>query len=112
MDFNFEDYTDINCVMHCPEEWMAEVFCDYMHEHGREWCSGQSYKQRNLYETNKENTVYAFNQGKYGNLHYHKSRGDTILEFSDFFGGLNSNMCIDNSDAEKIDAFLNNFTLN
>lgn len=100
--FCIEDYynTD-NVVMHCPTEEQAVAFLGYLHDIGRHWCDGESYNNCTKYEVYRENTVYYFNEGRFGNIRY--TRG-LILEFEDFDWSED-----DIEDSDDLTDFLNNF---
>lgn len=106
MKFNLEDYTDEYHAMHCPEEWMAEQFCNFLHEHGRKWCNDESYKEILNYKTYEKDTVYLFNRGMYGS----RDVDYITLEFTDFdFSANEPSFTTDNLDAKTIDMFFAQF---
>lgn len=108
MKFNLEEYTDLDYAMHCPEEWMAEAFCNYLHDHGRAWCNGESYEQYTQYYTYEEETVYLFNKGMFGSSNV----GYKILEFTDFtFSEEEETIVLDSSDSAPLNSFLDQFAL-
>lgn len=80
--FCIEDYFLKNVAMHCPTEEQAVAFLSYLHDIGRYWCDGESYKNCTKYEVYRENTVYYFNEGRFGSSKY--SDRVVILEFEDF----------------------------
>lgn len=41
--FDLGDWTDANIGMRCRTEEEAKIFCQYLHDHGRQWASGKSY---------------------------------------------------------------------
>lgn len=82
-------YFDINqyagrFAMHCKTEKEAKSFCSYLHEHGRKWCLGNSYKDSTYWYRYTKNMVYHFNEGTYSNVDYCKGHNYTILEWEDF----------------------------
>jgi hypothetical protein len=83
MKFDIDNY-NATYVMHCKTAKEAKDFCNYLHEHGKTWCTGQSYKEQTQWGTYKQNTVYHFNDGVFGSLNYAKDHKYTILEWSDF----------------------------
>ena len=84
MRFNINDYEG-KYVMHCKTEEEARGFCNYLHEHGRKWCNGDSYKHSTTHwDFYKEETSYAFNKGAYSPVNFYKNDGYKILEWSDF----------------------------
>ena len=87
--FDFEDYKDRNCVMHCATFEEALEFCAIMTADGRSWMNGDSYEQGIAWDVHKENTCYVFNQGLYGELDYFRMEADVdfqMLHWSDFCG--------------------------
>jgi hypothetical protein len=83
MKFNIDDYKG-KYVMHCKTEEEAKDFCKYLHEHGREWCTGNSYLKDTNWERYKADMVYEFNSGAYSNITLYKNHNYTILEWEDF----------------------------
>lgn len=84
MKFNIDDYPG-RVVMHCPTLESATIFCGYLASAGRLWVSGSSYTEDTLWEYAKENTVYAFNEGRRGDIISGVVREVyDILEFNDF----------------------------
>ena len=99
--FCIEDYCNDDVVMHCPTEEQAVTFLSYLHDIGRCWCDGESYNHCTKYEVYHEDTVYYFNEGRFGTIR--GCRGVT-LEFEDF------DWSEDNiEDSEELTVFLNNF---
>lgn len=84
MIFDLEKYTDRNLGMHCDALYKARIFCKFLNEQGRLWIDGVSYLDRDFYDTNKKNTVYVFNQGKYGDVNRCQELNIAVLEFDDF----------------------------
>ena len=82
MKFIFEDYQG-KYVMWCKTEEEAKDFCRVMHESGRKWKSGKSYKINNwiLY---KEHMCYAFNDNMFISKDDAIDDGYKILEWEDF----------------------------
>ena len=111
MNFVMEDYGK-NVVMHCPEEWMARKFLDYLDSKGKKWINGSSYKEIPEYENYKERTAYRFNYGQFGSIDWYEKNGYKILRFEDFFFGDDEDFTVEKEDADCIGTFLNNFTLN
>lgn len=81
--FRLEDYP-ANCVMHCNTSEKAEIFCNFLHNLGREWVDGSSYKDETNWEKYKKDTMYNFNIGTYTYKEYTEDEGYIILEFDDF----------------------------
>lgn len=83
MKFDINNYKG-KFAMHCKTEEEAKDFCEYMHEHGRKWCSGSSYLGSTCYHYYENEMAYAFNEGCYSDVGYYKAKGYTILEWEDF----------------------------
>lgn len=83
MRFNINDYKG-KYAMHCKTQEEARSFCDYMHQQGKQWCSGRSYDSDTCWDWYKENMTYSFNEGGYCDIDYYKRHKYTILEWSDF----------------------------
>ena len=81
--FRLEDYP-VNCVMHCDTSEKAEIFCNFLHNLGREWINGSLYKHETCWEEYNKDTVYNFNIGTYTHKEYAEKEYYTILEFDDF----------------------------
>ena len=79
MKFRFEDYQG-DYVMLCKTNEEAKDFCRVMHESGRKWKSGKSYKINNwiLY---KEHMCYVFNVGEIQIFEY-KGKEFTVSSLS------------------------------
>ncbi|MGN0317802.1 MAG: hypothetical protein ACI4E1_07730 [Lachnospira sp.] len=80
--FKFEDYPEKEVAMHCKTTEEAEYFCKFLHGAGKTWSDGSSYLEYRNFEGYKENTVYYFNKGTYGDKTC--AVKVNILEFSDF----------------------------
>ena len=90
--FNLDDYTQEDVVMHCPDEDSADIFTEYLHEHGRKWNNGDTYLNNAHYETMTDRTCYAFNTGMYSRRKYYEENNYLILNFYDFeWDALNPN---------------------
>lgn len=83
MHFDINKYAG-KYAMHCKTEEEAKSFCNYLHNIGRKWCTGDSYKKRNSWFYYKKDTVYNFNEGAYADVNYYKDVNYTILEWEDF----------------------------
>lgn len=83
MFFNIDDHPG-NVVMHCKTMAQAESFCQYLHDHGRTWCTGETYLDHNNWGGYGTNMAYRFNDGRYGDIEYYKGENFTILEWADF----------------------------
>jgi hypothetical protein len=86
MKFNINNYKG-KYVMHCKTEEEARNFCNYLHEHGRRWCSGNSYADNTCWGMHEKGIAYNFNEGCHCDINYYKCWGYTILEWSDFING-------------------------
>ena len=83
-EFYIEDYGE-DAVMHCPTLESANIFCQFLHENGRRWSSGQSYIEVNYWHDYREDSCYNFPNGFYGEYdEYCDDEYYTILEFDDF----------------------------
>lgn len=80
--FRLEDWPGV--AMHCPEEWQAEKFCEFLGDAGREWRSGGKFSEDTKWGVYKDRTCYAFNEGMYGPPDCYLDDGYKLLEFSDF----------------------------
>lgn len=83
MKFNIDDYKG-KYAMHCKTEEEARDFCEYLHNVGRKWRSGDNYKENVEYSGYKNKTAYSFNEGSFADSNWYQERGYTILEWSDF----------------------------
>ena len=111
MEFDINNYPG-EVVMHCPEEWMAELFCNFLHKNGMKWCTGVPYINKTNYDKYGENTTYSFNTGQICYMDYFKSKGYTVLEFADFdFGTTDESVAADDLDTEIIDMYLAQFSV-
>ena len=86
MRFNAGNYSG-NSVMHCDTESKAQIFLEYLSEAGKRWCNGDSYLVTTNFKIYGAETVYYFNKGSYGSLHYASVNGYEILSFDDFDWG-------------------------
>lgn len=67
--FDLGDWTDANIGMRCRTEEEAKIFCQYLHDHGRQWASGKSYISYSYWQTYENETVYLFNDDTYTNIY-------------------------------------------
>ena len=109
--FDIKDYPLIKIAMHCQTEEEAIAFLEYLHSVGRKWNNGQSYKDMNYFYKYGADTCYAFQQHKFGNLHYYKSNEFVILEFEDFYWGKSFDIEISEEDEQTISNFLECFSV-
>ena len=105
MKFRFKDYKG-DYVMWCKTEEEAKDFCRVMHESGRKWESGKSYKINN-WILEKENMCYMFNYNTFLSKEDAIDDGYTILKWEDFMekeftlNDLKVGMLIENKEGEK-----------
>lgn len=79
--FRLEDYKG-DYAMHCDTEEKAKTFLKLLAENGREWHSGAEYTKHVNFDIHWNNTVYYFNEGRFGDV---RMNGKSIvLEFDDF----------------------------
>lgn len=83
MKFDIENYNG-NYAMHCKTEKEARDFCSYLKDIGRRWIGGESYDDKTKWNMFKENTVYYFNEGVYGECNIARESGYKIIEWEDF----------------------------
>lgn len=81
-DFNSTGASE-RCGMHCRTEYEANTFLIALSRLGRTWSTGRKYTEYNYFEDFKEDTVYYYNNGTYGNI-VRADRRATIFEFSDY----------------------------
>lgn len=83
--FDFGAWKDKEVSMHCKTVEEAEDFCNEMHKAGLKWRGGTPYSPIwNCFDVYNEQTCYCFNRGTYVNIEWSKTRGDQILEWSDY----------------------------
>ena len=80
MKFDINKYKG-HYVMLCETEEEAKDFCNFLHNTGRTWLSGELYSEKSYFY---ENIVYFFNEGMQGILEHAKNKGYTILKWRDF----------------------------
>ena len=83
MRFNIEDYPG-NYAMHCKTLREAKSFLAHLNALGKTWSGGSSYIRGHHWEPHMENTVYAFNEGRYSSMGYYRNISYEVLEWSDF----------------------------
>lgn len=87
MKFNINDYEG-KYAMHCKTQEEAEIFCRYLNSVGKKWRGNVSYTIYTTYwDTYKDQTCYALNEGRFSPIRYYKRNGYYILEFSDYDWG-------------------------
>lgn len=110
MRFDIAQYQG-EVAMHCRTREEAQVFLEFLHRSGKSWCNGDSYNRYLYYDDHKEQTVYSFNNGKYGDLDWYIEHGYYILEFKDFEWD-NGDISLSANDIKQCDKFLSQFVLN
>lgn len=84
MIFELDEYTSRKYVMHCDTFEKAQIFLQYLHNHGMTWQDGSSYMENMFWSFNK-NTCYRFNEGIQASINYYLQMPDvSILEFDHF----------------------------
>ena len=82
--FDFKAWEDKNVCMHCKTEEENIDFCKEMDKAGLKWIGGEPYLKSDRFKYYRENTVYYFNEGFFGDVESAKYRGSQILEWSDY----------------------------
>lgn len=101
--FNFDDCKG-RYVMHCKNFKEANDFCQVMDKAGKVWCNGDKYIENIKYDEYMSNTVYYFNEGKYGTLPLVDRKHNIILEWSDFMHSNFISIEIDPTDPKQAHA--------
>lgn len=80
--FDFGAWKDKKVSIHCKTVEEAEDFCNEMHKAG---LGSTPYSPIwNYFDVYNEQTCYCFDRGTYVNIEWSKTRGDQILEWSDY----------------------------
>lgn len=90
MKFDIENHKNeyAKCVMLCKTQEEAEIFCRYLNSVGRKWRGNVSYSASTTnWDTYKDQTCYAFNEGTFSPIRHYKRNGYQILTFSDYDWG-------------------------
>lgn len=83
--FNLNVYTDRHHNMVCTTSEEAEIFCNYLHEHGRTWCDGKPYTDSTDFEDFNGDVAYYFNIGcRQAATNISPGTPNDRLQFSDF----------------------------
>lgn len=98
MKFDFEKYKGQKVAMHCKTEQEAIDFCNYMHEYGKKWINGKTYKQTTNYSVYGNETCYCFNNGTYSKRKYLIKERFEILEWSDYMNKVFTKSDLKNGD--------------
>ena len=82
MRFDINDYHG-NYAMCCDTIEEARIFCKYLDDNGKTWCSGDRYI--NVFNFNNEDgEAYYFNEGMHSTIWYAHNSAAITLKFSDF----------------------------
>lgn len=81
--FRLADYQG-DYVMNCRTEEEAKVFCKFLDDNGRKWCSGKKYTEYVGWKEYQWETCYHFNEGTRSYIGLMYSTRNKILNFSDF----------------------------
>ena len=87
MKFNIDDYIG-HYVMRCKTEEEARRFCQFLHDHGRRWCSDEPYVNNTKWKSYFDDIGYNFNDGTWDTISYFKKNKYTILEWEDFMNDI------------------------
>lgn len=82
--FDFDAWKGKDVCMHCKTEEEAEDFCREMAKAGLRWSNGESYLELSNFRNHENHICYFFNNGAYSGYEYAKTKGCTILEWSDY----------------------------
>ena len=85
INFDIDKYNG-SFAMHCKTEEEAELFCEFLTNRriNRYWQNGSIYYRNTNYNTFKENTIYYFNEGVYGDINKVKEEYK-VLKWDDFY---------------------------
>lgn len=83
--FNWDEFKnkDNKITVNCKTEEEAKDFCKQMHEHGMQWCNGDSYLEYTEYGKNLDETCY-YGSGEYSSRDFAEKCNYKILEWSDY----------------------------
>lgn len=111
--FDIENYKGVKVAMHCPTEENAYCFLEYLQSIGKKWCDGVEYDGRNtMWYEYKEDTAYAFNEGKYADVNFYFEHNCLVIHFDDFiFPKQNELYKIDSDDSEAFGEFMSDFII-
>lgn len=98
--------------MHCPDHEKATIFLRYLHNQGKHWRDGMSYLETDNYDSHREQTCYAFNEGTYSYLDYFLSNDDVwkLLRFDDFEWEEFRDLELTEQDNQKFNQFISQFS--
>lgn len=80
---NLEDYKG-KYAMHCPTEWSAKLFLDFLYKNSLKWHDVKLYCKALNSSIGINNAVYYFNTAIFGGIEYAERNGYKILEIEDF----------------------------
>lgn len=83
MRFSLDDYQG-DYAMFCKTKEEANIFLNFLADHGRKWSSGNSYREVKSFGGYADGACYAFNIGQWCSFDWYANRGFTILEFENF----------------------------
>lgn len=82
--FDFKAWKYKKVCMHCKTKEEAEDFCREMAKAGLRWSNGESYLELSNFRNHENHICYFFNNGAYSGYEYAKTKGCTVLEWSDY----------------------------
>lgn len=82
--FDFGAWKGKDVCMHCKTEEEAEDFRREIDKAGLRWSSGEPYLELSNFRNHENHICYFFNNGAYSGYEYAKTKGYTILEWSDY----------------------------
>lgn len=82
--FDFDAWKGMDVCMHCKTKEEAEDFCREMDKAGLRWSNGESYLELSNFRNHENHICYFFNNGAYSGYEYAKTKGCTVLEWSDY----------------------------
>ena len=68
-------------AIHTPTKEQAEILTKVFDKMGEKWADGDSYLDKDYWDSYKENTAYS-NDRRYANVGYYKVKG-TVYEFNE-----------------------------
>lgn len=80
---NLEDYKG-KYAMHCPTEWSAKLFLDFLYKNSLKWHDVKWYCKALNFSIGINDAVYYFNKGEFGGRWVAEKEGYKILEIDDF----------------------------
>jgi hypothetical protein len=112
MIFNLKDYKKGRYAMHCPDHEKATIFLRYLHNQGKHWCNGISYLEQDNYNSHRDQTCYAFNEGTYSYLDYFLSNDEVwkLLRFDDFEWEEFRDLELTEQDNQEFSQFISQFS--